>query len=168
MNPLPRGLRTSKTRISRCPLRSVDRRRIASATANSADPALSVLSYSPTQNDVAGNAERRAAGAGGPRGEEGRRVVEEPAEVLVLLRVWMERLEAVDDDHARAALHEDPADPVEDSGQALVVQGPAEILVDDRGSDGPPIEEVQCLAVPQDLVERLGDGGQVHRRPFLR
>src|SRR6476661_9037277 len=78
----------------------------------------------------------------------------------------MQCLEAVDDDHSRAPLLEEDPDPVEDPGKTLLVQDSSEALVEDRRADGPSVEEAEGLAVSQDLVERLGDGGEVHRGAF--
>ena len=113
---------------------------------------------------VLADPERRHRERGQPTGE----LVEEPSEVLVPPRVRMQRFEAVDDEHPGASLLDELADPLEHARKAFVVHGPAQILVEHRGADRPLVEEAQRLAVSQDLLERLGDRGEVDRRPFRR
>ena len=51
-------------------------------------------------------------------------------------------------------------------GEAALVEHGAEVLVEDGAADRVRIEEAEALAVAQDLVERLGDRGEVESGPL--
>ena len=146
------------TRVSRSAVRSVLSDRIASATANSAASPRRrrVAAYSPTQNEVTGTADSTPG-----------QVVQEPAERPRVALIGAQGLEAVDHHQPGPAVFEQIGDPGQHPGQSLVVQGLAQVLVDDAAAEHRGVEVLQGLAVPQDLLQRFGHGGQVQRRMLL-
>ncbi len=93
-------------------------------------------------------------------------VVEESAELGIVGGERSEGLEAVDDDDARLMLLHEGVDTFEHSGQTLVVNGVAEIVVEHRPSELGQVEELERLPVPQQLVERLRHRRQIQTRPL--
>ena len=100
---------------------------------------------------------------GGKRAGPAGQVVQEAAELL-LARVRAQGAEGVDHHGTRSALSDQPVDPLQHRRQAPSVQAAPEILVEDRRAHRRRVEELQLLAVPDELVEGLGGGGHVDRR----
>ena len=106
---LPRSLATRIRRIVRSFARSVASAMIPSATANSGAVRASSSPYSPTQKEVAGNAESSA-----------REVVQEAPERARVLGERGQRLEAVDRDDPGPALLDQRADALGHGAQPAV------------------------------------------------
>ena len=87
--------------------------------------------------------------------------MQELAERSVVGFVGAERLEAVDDQQAGTALPEELADPGEHTGQAVLVQHVAEVLVEHPVAERGVVEVLQRLAEAQQFVQWLGHGRQV-------
>jgi hypothetical protein len=107
-------------------------------------------------------------GGDGPCAQPSRELVEERPERLRLVGEGMQGLEAVDHDDARIGLLQQARDACGHPGQAVAIQDEGQILVEDGTADAADVEEAQLLPVPHDLVERLGDRGQVVGGPLRR
>ena len=107
--------------------------------------------------------------AGGGEGrEQCGEVVQEAPERPRVIGERGQRLEAVDRDDPRPALLDQRGDPLGDGGEPVLAgHRRAEVLVEDRPADRIAIEEAERLGVAEDLLERLGDRGQVDRRALL-
>ena len=85
-----------------------------------------------------------------------------------VIRERGQRLEAVDRDDPRPPLLDQHAYALDDGGEpAVTADRAAEVLVVDRPPHRVAIEEAERLGVAEDLLERLGDRGEVDRRAFL-
>jgi hypothetical protein len=62
-------------------------------------------------------------------------------------------------------LFEEFSDARQCTSQPVFVQRPAEIFIDHTCAECGGVEEVEGLAVAQDLLERFGHGGQIDRGP---
>jgi hypothetical protein len=91
--------------------------------------------------------------------------VKELPEVSVPAGEGVQRLEAVDDNQAGPPLPQDRGDSLAHAGEPFVGGGPAEVLVEHRPADRGGVEELQGLAEAEDLLQRLGQGGEVDDRP---
>ena len=107
--------------------------------------------------------------AGGGEGrEQGGEVVQEAPERARVVGERGERLEAVDRDDPRPALLDQRGDAFGDGGESVLAgHRPTEVLIEDRPADRVAIEEAERLGVAQDLLERLGDRGEVDRGALL-
>ena len=133
---------------------SVASETIASATANSGAALASGPEYSPTQKAVTGKADRRPARRAGTPERAGSAAYGRKALKLSITNSpGRNRLRSSVMRGQRA-------------GQAIFVQGPAEIVIDHPCAEGGGVEEVEGLAVAQELLQRFGDRGQVDREPF--
>jgi hypothetical protein len=104
--------------------------------------------------------ERRDSHGREPAGE----VVQETTEGTGIGRVDPQRLEAVDHHQPRPPLPQQFGDPGQDTRQPLVVEHLAEVVVEDAGAEGGGVEVIQGLAVTEDLLQGLGDRGEIERR----
>ena len=94
--------------------------------------------------------------------------MQEAPERLRVSRERGQRLEAVDRDDPRPPLLDQRGDPLGDHAEPVLAgHCAAKVLVEDRPADRIAIEEAQRLGVAEDLLERLGHGGQVDRRTLL-
>ena len=107
--------------------------------------------------------------AGGGEGrEQCGEAVQEAPEVPRVVGERGQRLEAVDRDDPRPPFLDQRGDALGHGGEpALAGHAPAEILVEDRPADRIASEEAERLRVAEDLLERLGDGGEVDRGALL-
>ena len=92
--------------------------------------------------------------------------MEEFAEFAAVGGECLQRLEAVDHNQPGAASSDHAAELLSNTAEPALVDGRPEIFVEDRCPDRGGVEERQALAKPGDLLQRLGDGGEVDRGPF--
>ena len=79
--------------------------------------------------------------------------MEEASELGLVRGERSQRLEAVDHDDAWTMLLDQRVEAFEHRGKAVLVHGVAEVVVEDRSTDSPRVEELERLPVPQQLVE---------------
>ena len=94
--------------------------------------------------------------------------MQEAPEGARVIRERGQGLEAVDRDDPRPPLLDQHAYALDDGGQPAVTAGrDAEVLVVDPPPNRVAIEEAERLGVAEDLLERLGDRGEVDRRALF-
>src|SRR5205814_7372327 len=79
-----------------------------------------------------------------------------------------EYLQAIDDDDCWAMLFDQRVHPLEHTRQSVFMQRVAKIVVEHRAANSRGVEEVERLAVAQQLVQRLRNRRKIKARSFLR
>src|SRR5581483_9310626 len=89
------------------------------------------------------------------------KLVQELPEFRVPAGEGVQGLEAVDDDQPGPTVSHDGGDPLAHAGQPVPAGDLAQILVENRLADRGGLEELQGLPEADDLLQRLGQGGEV-------
>ena len=92
-------------------------------------------------------------------------LVQELAESRVTVGQHAQGLEAVDDYQPGAPVLEHGGDMIAHPGEPVAAGHLAQVLIEHRLADRGGIEEVQGLAEADDLLQRLGQGEEIHRGP---
>src|SRR5581483_11116344 len=97
----------------------------------------------------------------GEGGQPAGKLVQELPEFRVPAGEGVQGLEAVDDDQPGPTVSHDGGDPLAHAGQPVPAGDLAQILVENRLADRGGLEELQGLPEADDLLQRLGQGGEV-------